>query len=161
MVLIHILHLDAATPMASRTRWIVSFLAPHLSRTILLPDAVSPLWTSSQLEANIALLIATLWKGTRNCSNNVLPVSKPTLVPQAATHHQLGTSNVVGGATLATLQDRRCQRFCLQLPTLPRWTLNMSQTLTAFQFSLDVSPVYHALDKQMLPPHAPAKWPLF
>jgi hypothetical protein len=37
-----------------------------------------------------ALLIATLWKGIRNCSNNVLLASKPTPVPQAAVLHQRG-----------------------------------------------------------------------
>jgi hypothetical protein len=49
----------------------------------------------------------------------------------------------------------------LQLPTILRRTLEMLQTLPALQFSLDVFPVYHALVKQMLLPHAPAKWPLF
>jgi hypothetical protein len=39
--------------------------------------------------------------------------------------------------------------------------VNMFQTLPALQFSQDVFPVFHALDKQILLPHAPAKWPLF
>ncbi|KAG1762642.1 hypothetical protein EDD22DRAFT_560392 [Suillus occidentalis] len=71
--------------------------------TMLLPHAVFPLWTSSQLEANIALLIATLQKGTRNCSNNVLPVSKPGWCLKQQHAPPAGTSNVVGGATPATL----------------------------------------------------------
>ncbi|KAG2747568.1 hypothetical protein P692DRAFT_20875252 [Suillus brevipes Sb2] len=45
------------------------------------------------------------------------------------------------------------------LPTFLHWMLNML-TLPALQFSQDVSPVYHALDKHILLPHAPAKWPL-
>jgi hypothetical protein len=106
-----------------------------------------------------AVLIATLWKGIRNCSNNVLLVSKPTPVPQAATHHQRGHP-----MWLTEPPQQLCRpempTLLLQLPTLPRWTLNIIRTLPALHFSQDVSPVYHALDKHILLPRAPAKWPL-
>ncbi|KIK37918.1 hypothetical protein CY34DRAFT_421713 [Suillus luteus UH-Slu-Lm8-n1] len=88
-----------------------------------------------------ALQIATLRKGIRNCSNNVLLASgRLTLMLQPAAQHQ------------------QAHPMLVEPNPLPRW--NMSQTLVALHFSQDVSPIYHALDKQMLLPHAPAKWPL-
>jgi hypothetical protein len=42
------------------------------------------------ISSRSAPLIATLRKGIRNCSNNVLPVIKPAPVPQAAARHQRG-----------------------------------------------------------------------
>jgi hypothetical protein len=105
-----------------------------------------------------ALLIATLRKGIRNCSNNVLLASKRMPLPQAA-FHQRGHP-----MSLVEPHQQRCRlevpTLLLQLPTLLRWTLNMFQTLPALQFSQVVSPVYHTLDKHILLPHAPAKWPL-
>jgi hypothetical protein len=105
-----------------------------------------------------ALLIATLRKGTRNCSNNVLPVSKPMPVPQVTTHHQWGHP-----MWLTEPPQQLCRpempTLLLQPPTLLRLTLNMIQTLPALQFSQDVSPVYHALDKQVLLLPIPAKCP--
>jgi hypothetical protein len=105
-----------------------------------------------------ALLIATLRKGTRNCSNNVLLVSKRTPLPQTAPLHQRGHP-----MWLEEPHQQRCRlevpMLLLQLPTLLRWTLNMIQTLPALQFSQAVSPVYHTLDRQVLLTHAPAKWP--
>jgi hypothetical protein len=111
------------------------------------------------ISSRSVMLIATLRKGIRNCSNNVLLVSKPTPVPQAATHHQRGHL-----MWLAEPSKQRCRpgmpTLLLQPPTLPHWRLNMIRTLPALQFSLDVSPVYHALDKQVLLLPIPAKWPL-
>jgi hypothetical protein len=108
------------------------------------------------ISSRSALLIATLGKGIRNCSNNVLLVSKPTPVPQAAAHHQRGHP-----MWLVEPPQQCCRpemlTLLLQLPTLPHWMLNMVQTLPALQFSQDVSPVYHALDKQGLLHPIPAK----
>jgi hypothetical protein len=53
----------------------VSFLTIDINLVVLISSRSAP-------------LIAILGKGIRNCSNNVLLVSKPMLVPQAAAHHQ-------------------------------------------------------------------------
>jgi hypothetical protein len=100
-----------------------------------------------------ALLIATLRKGIRNCSNNVLPVSKPVLVPQAAAHHQQAHP-----MWLAEPSQQRCTpEVPVQLvDPLPRW--NMFQTLVALQFSRGVSLVYHAFHEQVHLLQAPASF---
>jgi hypothetical protein len=59
------------------------------------------------------------------------------------------------------LQQRYTPEVPVQLADpLPRQTLGMAQILPALQFSQAASPVYHALDKQILLPRAPAKQPL-
>jgi hypothetical protein len=110
------------------------------------------------ISSRSALLIGTLGKGIRNCSNNVLLVSKRMPLPQAAAQHQQAHPMLVEP------HQQRCTPevpvLLLQLPTLLHWTLKMFQALPALQFSQDVSPVYHALDKNVLLLPIPAKWPL-
>jgi hypothetical protein len=86
-------------------------------------------------------LIATLRKGIRNCNNNVLLVSKPTPVPQAATHHQRGHPMW----SMEPFQQRYKPEVPVRLlqltGSLPHRTLSMFQTLPALQFSQVISRV--------------------
>jgi len=85
--------------------------------------------------------------------------SELTLVHQAAACHQQEHP-----MWPMKHRQQRCRpevpTLLLQLTTLPRWMLNVFQTLAALQFLRSVSPVFRELDRQVLLLRAPAKQPL-